>query len=88
MHENILGTQSHAEITDYKVTSRKTGIEATNVSVYQPDPYGTGKGDTVAYTYRVYRPLTAYLLKESVPLGFDLDFALWNLLWMCNTKTI
>ena len=40
-------------------------MEATGVRVYQPDPYGTGQGDWVSYTYRALRPLTAYLLKGS-----------------------
>lgn len=72
VHENILGAQSHAEIEDYDVTTDESGVEATNVRVYQPDPYGTGQGDTVAYTYRVYRPLTAYLLKESAGPQFSI----------------
>ena len=65
VHENILGTPTHATIDDYDVTIGPNGVEATNVRVYQPDPYGTGQGDTVAYVYRAYRPLTAYLLKQS-----------------------
>lgn len=65
VHSDILGVAEHAEIADYPVTTSAAGVEATNVRVYQPDPYGTGQGDSVAYTYRAYRPLTAYLLKES-----------------------
>lgn len=65
VHENILGTQENTAIGDYKVTTNTKGVVATNVRVYQPDPYGTGQGDTVAYTYIAARPLTAYLLKES-----------------------
>jgi phenylpropionate dioxygenase-like ring-hydroxylating dioxygenase large terminal subunit len=44
------------------------------VRIYQPDPYGTGRGDTVAYTYRAYRPLTAYFVKESGQRGFSILF--------------
>ena len=76
VHENILGTQTHTEIEDYDVTTGPEGVEATNVKVYQPDPYGTGQGDTVAYTYRVYRPLTAYLLKESEGPQFSILLAI------------
>jgi len=65
VHENILGAQNHAGIDDYKVTTNAKGVVSTGVKVYQPDPYGTGQGDTVAYTYITSRPLTAYLLKES-----------------------
>ena len=65
VHENILGTREYSEIADYKVRTDNTGVTASNVKVYQPDPYGTGQGDTVGYTYVAPRPLTAYLLKES-----------------------
>ena len=47
-------------------------VEATGVRVWQPDPYGTGQGDRVAYTYRAYRPLAAYLLKESTGPRFSI----------------
>jgi len=65
VHENILGSQEFTGIDDYKVTTNAKGVVSTGVKVYQPDPYGTGQGDTVAYTYIASRPLTAYLLKES-----------------------
>ena len=72
VHENILGVQNHPEIDDYRATINADGVEATGVSIYQPDPYGTGQGDTVVYTYRAYRPLTAYLLKESAGPRFSI----------------
>ena len=65
VHANVLGVDDHAEIADYEVSVGDAGVVASNVRVYQPDPYGTGVGDTVAYTYVAPRPLTAYLLKES-----------------------
>jgi phenylpropionate dioxygenase-like ring-hydroxylating dioxygenase large terminal subunit len=65
VHEGTLGVRSHPEIADYETEIGPEGVIARNVRVYQPDPYGTGVGDTVAYLYRAYRPLTAYLLKES-----------------------
>ena len=65
VHENILGAGNTRRFTDYKVKTDSTGVTASNVKVYQPDPYGTGQGDTVEYTYIAPRPLTAYLLKES-----------------------
>ena len=65
VHEDILGTQENTEIVDYDVKTDESGVVASNVKVYQPDPYGTGEGDTVVYTYKTPRPLTAYLLKES-----------------------
>jgi phenylpropionate dioxygenase-like ring-hydroxylating dioxygenase large terminal subunit len=65
VHDNVLGVQEQAEIIDYEVTVGAEGVVASNVKVYQPDPYGTGVGDFVTYTYTAPRPLTAYLLKES-----------------------
>jgi len=65
VHEGILGDQGHPEIEDYEAKIGPEGVLAQGVRVYQPDPYGTGVGDTVVYTYRVHRPLTASLTKES-----------------------
>lgn len=72
VHEGILGVPSHPEIADYEAEIGPDGVIARGVRVYQPDPYGTGVGDTVAYTYRAYRPLTAYLLKESAGPSFSI----------------
>lgn len=72
VHEGILGDQAHPEIEDYAAETGPDGVEAKGVRVYQPDPYGTGVGDVVAYTYRVLRPLTAYLLKESEGPSFSI----------------
>ncbi len=65
VHEGILGDKAHPEISDYLAEITSEGVVAQGVRVYQPDPYGTGKGDTVSYTYKALRPLTAYLLKEA-----------------------
>ena len=72
VHEGILGVRSRPEIADYHAEITDDGVLAQGVRVYQPDPYGTGIGDTVAYTYRAYRPLTAYLLKESDGPSFSI----------------
>jgi phenylpropionate dioxygenase-like ring-hydroxylating dioxygenase large terminal subunit len=63
VHAGLLGDEAHARIEDYTVESGPDGVTARNVVVWQPDPDGTGKGRTVNYTYRVLRPLTAYLVK-------------------------
>ena len=61
------------EIADYEAAvAGEAGVEATGVRVWQPDPYGTGQRDWVSYTYRAYRPLTAYLLKESAGPRFSI----------------
>jgi phenylpropionate dioxygenase-like ring-hydroxylating dioxygenase large terminal subunit len=72
VHENILGTTERPEIADYQAVIGENGVEATGVRVWQPDPYGTGQGDWVSYTYRALRPLTAYLLKESTGPRFSI----------------
>jgi phenylpropionate dioxygenase-like ring-hydroxylating dioxygenase large terminal subunit len=65
VHAGILGDPSQPEISDYRVETDELGIVAHDVIAYQPDPYGTGQGDRVTYTYRVFRPLTAYLAKDA-----------------------
>lgn len=65
VHEGVLGDLAHPQIEDYEATTGPAGVVAQGVRIYQPDPYGTGLGDTVSYTYKAIRPLTAYLLKES-----------------------
>ena len=72
VHEGILGDQGHPEIEAYEAEFGPEGVMATGVRVYQPDPYGTGQGDVVSYTYRALRPMTAYLLKESEGPSFSI----------------
>ena len=72
VHENVLGVPTRPEIADYEAVVGPDGVEARGVRVWQPDPYGTGQGDWVSYTYRAYRPLTAYLLKESTGPRFSI----------------
>ena len=50
---------------DYTVDVGTDGISAEDIVLYQPDPFGTGGGEDVSYTYRVFRPLTAYLSKTN-----------------------
>jgi phenylpropionate dioxygenase-like ring-hydroxylating dioxygenase large terminal subunit len=72
VHEGILGDQNHPEIEDYESEIGADGVISKGVRVYQPDPYGTGVGDVVTYTYCAFRPLTAYLIKESAGPRFSL----------------
>jgi phenylpropionate dioxygenase-like ring-hydroxylating dioxygenase large terminal subunit len=65
VHEGFLGDQQHTEIADYEVKVGDDGVTAENITVWQPDPDGTGQGKEVVYTYRVFRPLTAYFIKTS-----------------------
>jgi phenylpropionate dioxygenase-like ring-hydroxylating dioxygenase large terminal subunit len=64
VHEGILGDRARPEIEDYTATIGADGVIAEGVKVFQPDPYGTGEGSVVTYTYRVHRPLTASFVKH------------------------
>ncbi|MGA7910299.1 MAG: aromatic ring-hydroxylating dioxygenase subunit alpha [Candidatus Dormiibacterota bacterium] len=64
VHEGVLGDRLRPEIADYNAHIDEEGVLATGVQVFQPDPYGTGRGSTVTYTYRVHRPLSASLVKH------------------------
>ncbi|MBZ0295627.1 MAG: aromatic ring-hydroxylating dioxygenase subunit alpha [Anaerolineae bacterium] len=65
VHENILGVRDRPEIAEYDVVTDETGITASDIDVFQPNPDGTGEAKTVTYTYKVFRPLVAYFKKES-----------------------
>ncbi len=65
VHEGLLGVEERAEIGDYEVETGPEGIVASNIRVWQPNPDGTGEPREVTYTYRVYRPLTAYFEKTT-----------------------
>ncbi len=65
VHAGILGERAHAEIQDFQVELSEEGIVAKNVRIWQPDPDGTGVGKDVNYTYKVIRPLTMYLSKDT-----------------------
>jgi phenylpropionate dioxygenase-like ring-hydroxylating dioxygenase large terminal subunit len=73
VHEGVLGLRQRPEIADYQAeVDDAEGVVARGVRVFQPDPYGTGRGAFVTYTYRVPRPLVAYLAKESDGPRFSL----------------
>ena len=65
VHEGILGVRARPEIADYEAEINADGVLAKNIRVFQPDGFGTGQGDMVEYTYAAFRPLTAFLRKES-----------------------
>jgi phenylpropionate dioxygenase-like ring-hydroxylating dioxygenase large terminal subunit len=72
VHEGLLGDPRHPEIVDYEPIIEPTGVTAKAIAVWQPNPDGTGKSSVVSYTYRVLRPLTAYLAKEGVENRYSL----------------
>ena len=64
VHAGLLGDPAHTEISNYEVETTSEGIVAKDITVWQPDPDGTGQSAEVKYTFRVPRPLTAYFLKS------------------------
>jgi phenylpropionate dioxygenase-like ring-hydroxylating dioxygenase large terminal subunit len=72
LHEGLLGDTAHPEINDYGVTADSAGIETAPISLWQPDPDGTGKGASVSYVYKVFRPFTAYFVKQAKENGFGI----------------
>lgn len=70
VHENILGVQDRPEIPDYEVTTDENGVMAQDITIFQPNPDGTGVGKEVNYTYQAFRPMVAYFRKESTGPGF------------------
>jgi phenylpropionate dioxygenase-like ring-hydroxylating dioxygenase large terminal subunit len=50
-------------------------VIARDISVWQPDPDGSGQGARVTYTYKVLRPLIAYFVKSSGGPRFAMYFA-------------
>lgn len=74
VHEGYLGDPMHTEISDYEAMVDDNGVTADDIRLWQPDPDGTGIGKNVAYTYRVMRPLLAYLVKKE-ERAFSIFFA-------------
>lgn len=72
VHDGLLGDSAHPELPDYPVETGPEGIVARDISIYQPDPDGTGKGARVTYTYCVPRPLWAHLRKDADGRVFSL----------------
>jgi phenylpropionate dioxygenase-like ring-hydroxylating dioxygenase large terminal subunit len=74
VHQGYLGDPEHPEISDYEAEIRADGVIARDISVWQPDPDGSGQGAQVTYTYQVLRPLTAYFIKTSGGARFAMYF--------------
>lgn len=75
VHQGLLGDPAHAEIADYEVEITAHGVTARDISVWQPDPDGTGQGGYETYTYNVLRPLTASFTKSSGTSQFAMIFS-------------
>jgi len=76
VHQGLLGDPAHPDVNDYTAEISADGVVARDISVWQPDPDGTGKGARVNYTYKVLRPLTAYFEKSSQGPQFAMYFTI------------
>ena len=74
VHAGYLGDPAHATINDYEVEITSEGVTARDITVWQPDPDGSGVGANVTYTYEVLRPLTACFVKSSAGPRFAMYF--------------
>ncbi len=74
VHSGLLGDPSFPEVNDYQVEITPEGVTARDITVWQPDPDGSGQGAHVTYTYKVLRPLTAYFVKSSAGPRFAMYF--------------
>jgi phenylpropionate dioxygenase-like ring-hydroxylating dioxygenase large terminal subunit len=75
VHQGYLGDPAYPEVNDYEAEITPEGVVASNISVWQPDPDGTGQGARVNYIYKVLRPLTATFVKSSSGPRFAMFFA-------------
>ena len=76
VHQGLLGDPAYPEVNDYEVETTPDGVTANDISVWQPDPDGSGEGARVTYTYKVVRPLTAYFVKSSAGPRFAMYFTI------------
>jgi phenylpropionate dioxygenase-like ring-hydroxylating dioxygenase large terminal subunit len=74
VHGGYLGDPAYPEVNDYEVVVDEHGVTARDISVWQPDPDGTGQGARVTYTYNVVRPLSASFVKSSGGPRFAMFF--------------
>ncbi len=74
VHNGLLGDPAFPDVNDYEAIITPEGVVASDITVWQPDPDGTGKGARVSYTYKVLRPLTAYFIKSSQGPRFAMYF--------------
>nr|BBH88541.1 chlorophyll a oxygenase [Thermosporothrix sp. COM3] len=74
VHQGYLGDPIDPAINDYTAEITPEGVIARDISVWQPNPDGTGEGKRVHYTYKVPRPLSAYFMKTSTGPRFAMFF--------------
>jgi len=65
VHSGMLGDAHQTEMSDYEVEWSADGLIARDIEVWQPYPDPTGQPKYARYTYQVFRPLTAYISKNT-----------------------
>lgn len=65
VHEGYLGDPAHASLNDYTAEITDQGVVTSEIQIWQPDPDGTGVGQSVSYVYKVFRPLVGYFEKAA-----------------------
>ncbi|KKK38112.1 (2Fe-2S)-binding protein [Mesobacillus campisalis] len=64
VHVGYLGVEDHPVIGDYDVHVEDGRIFSDEISIFQPDPDGSGQSKDVYYTYEVLRPLVVQFIKR------------------------
>jgi vanillate O-demethylase monooxygenase subunit len=69
VHEGLLGDSKFPEIQDYRANEYKGVLRTDEIVVFQPDADGRGTRMNSHYTYEVYGPFTAALIKRNPDNG-------------------
>ncbi|TFE23538.1 aromatic ring-hydroxylating oxygenase subunit alpha [Cohnella luojiensis] len=69
VHEGLLGDSQFPEIQDYRVNEYNGVLRTDEIVVFQPDADGRGTSMNSHYTYEVYGPFTAALIKRNPDNG-------------------
>jgi phenylpropionate dioxygenase-like ring-hydroxylating dioxygenase large terminal subunit len=74
VHTDILGSEPHTEVQNYKVEIREDEVWATQVKFYQPQAAKSAEGGiTTEYMYRVPAPTCSILYKTCPPRPGEWD---------------
>jgi vanillate O-demethylase monooxygenase subunit len=63
VHRELLGDPEFPEVSNYDLVDAAEAISASGVHFYQPNPDGIGQARSVAYRYKIVRPLVAWFCK-------------------------
>jgi phenylpropionate dioxygenase-like ring-hydroxylating dioxygenase large terminal subunit len=71
-HRGLLGDPKFPEVSNYQLAVEAGEITASNIHFYQPNPEGTGEAKSVAYLYKILRPLVAWFCKGEEEKQFSI----------------